>query len=171
MMAESLWVRLPLTTLRGFFSNEETAQNFLYTTTTISFCCKHRVRVDFAPYQPKIRLFFTRFQGLGAPRDSCGLTYVLHPCNVYKLICITKYHFLFIVPSQSWPKVKFVFLLRKSSTKVIAAFVRPQLQRWSNPVPSCEGIEREHCETRSPKLRRFEPIKGCRWSSNDIGSS
>ena len=54
MMAESRRVRLPLTPLRGFFSNEETAQNFLYTTSTISFSCKHDARVDFALNRPKI---------------------------------------------------------------------------------------------------------------------
>ena len=116
MMAESLWVRLPLTALRGFFSNEETAQNFLYPTATISFSCKHDARVDFAPYQPKIRLFFTRFQGLGTPRDSCGLTYVLHPWNVYKLICSTKYQsFTHYFPLNLAQKL--VFLLRKKFDK------------------------------------------------------
>ncbi len=155
MMAESRRVRLPLTTLRGFFSNEETAQNFLYPSATISFSCKHDTYVDFVLNQPKIRLFFTRFQGLGTPRASCRLNYVLHPCNVYKLICITKYQF-FIHYTLSILAKSSCFCSEKSSTKVIAALVRPQLQRWSNPVP---------------QLRRFEPIKGCRLSLTDIASS
>ena len=54
MMAESRWVRLPLTTLRGFLSNVETAQNFLYATTTISFSCKNDTCVDFALNRPKL---------------------------------------------------------------------------------------------------------------------
>ena len=63
---------IPSSTLRGFFSNEENAQNFLYATAIISFSCKHDVCVNFAQNQPKIGLFFTRFPGLGTPRDSCG---------------------------------------------------------------------------------------------------
>ena len=51
----------PSPTLRGFFSNEETAQNFLYATAAISFNCKHDAHVDFGPKQPKIRLFLPRF--------------------------------------------------------------------------------------------------------------
>ncbi len=73
---------IPSSTLRGFFSNEENAQNFLYATAIISFSCKHDVCVNFAQNQPKIGLFCTRFQGLGTPGDSCGLNYALPPLFV-----------------------------------------------------------------------------------------
>lgn len=76
---DATFFRLPLRILSCFFSNEETAQHFLYASATIPSDCKHVTYVDSAKKSIKNRLFFTRFQGLGTPRDSCGLNYHLAP--------------------------------------------------------------------------------------------